>query len=121
MVECRGILGGNSPESDADLEFLRNGLYELARAVVEAFSHQFRENGHDRAPDAPQRTIAGEPKVLSASKSASFLEALQAVPEEDRYELEERAGIMEFDGGLDRDAAERATFTAYWRGRHAGN
>jgi hypothetical protein len=43
------------------------------------------------------------------------------LPEDERYEVEERAAIMEFDGGLDRDAAERAAFSQYWRAKHRGN
>jgi len=39
------------------------------------------------------------------------------LPEKDRYDVEERAAIMEFDGGLNRDAAERAAFLLCWRPR----
>jgi hypothetical protein len=55
------------------------------------------------------------------SKPAGFPDALAMLLEEDRYYVEERAAIMEFDGGLERDAAERAAFSLYWRAKHREN
>ena len=44
-------------------------------------------------------------------------EALDMVPFEQREEIQERAAIMEFDGGLPRDRAERAAFAIILGGR----
>ena len=102
LLKCREILCCESPESDSDLEILRDQLYGLARVVVEALPRNRRRNPVYKAPDEP----------------AGFPDALAMLPEAERYEVEERAGIMEFDGGLDRDTAEREAISAYWRNTH---
>jgi len=43
------------------------------------------------------------------------------LPEDECYEIEERAAIMENDGGLDRDAAEQAAFALYLRSKNREN
>ena len=117
LAKCREILGTESPESDADLELLRDQLCGLARVVVEGCPRQRRGNGPQTSPDAARQAIAGAARVGSAVKPAGFADALAMLPEKDRYDVEERAAIMEFDGGLNRDAAERAAFLLCWRPR----
>ncbi|HET8671565.1 MAG TPA: hypothetical protein VFM05_13320, partial [Candidatus Saccharimonadales bacterium] len=41
------------------------------------------------------------------SRAEGFGTALQLVPKDQQAEIEERAAIVEFDGGLTRDEAER--------------
>jgi hypothetical protein len=101
LQRCREILGTDSSLSDSDLQLLRDQLYALGRATVEALPRQPRTNGSPRSPEG-------------------FAEALSALPEDDRYELQERAAIAEFDGGLERSAAEQAAFSEFWRTRHRG-
>ena len=50
------------------------------------------------------------PTEMNASRLA-----LRLVPPHDREDLEERAAVREYDGGLDRDAAERAVLMDYVR------
>ena len=95
----REILGSDCPKSDAEMEKLRDQLYGLAQVVVEALPKKPRKNILLRKPEC-------------------FADAVLLLPENERYELEERAGIMEFDGGLDRSAAERAAFSQFWREKH---
>lgn len=121
LAKCREILGCDSPESDADLELLRDRLYGLARVAVEACPRQRRGNGAQDAPDSARRAIESAGTVQVPSKPAAFLEALAMLPEDDRYELEERAGILQFDGGLERGAAERAAFSEYRRMKQSEN
>jgi hypothetical protein len=99
LERCREILGSDCPKSDAELEKLRDQLYGLARVAVEALPNKPRKNTLPREPEC-------------------FADALLFLPENERYELEERAGIMEFDGGLDRSAAEQAAFSKFWREKH---
>lgn len=40
---------------------------------------------------------------------------ISRIPEADRYAVEERAAIHEFDGRMERDAAERRTLEDYHR------
>ena len=91
LERCRKILGDVAPPADEDLERIRRDLYALARVAVSAFG------GH-RA-DRGERVEA----------------ALRLVPPHDREGLEERAAIREYDGGLDRDDAERAVLSDYVR------
>ena len=79
---------------------------------------QRRADGAQNAPDAARRAIDGAARVQVPSKSPGFPDAVAMLPEGERYEVEERAAILEFDGGLDRDAAERAAFSFYWQAKH---
>ena len=121
VEKCREILGCDSPESDADLELLRNQLYGVARVAVETCPRQRLGNGPPHAPDAARQAIEGAARVEAPSKPTGFPDALAMLPADDRYDVEERTAIMEFDGGLDRDAAERAAFSFYWWSKHRGN
>ena len=121
LAKCREILERDSPESDADLELLSDQLYGLARVVVEACPRQRRGKRPQNSPDAARRAIDGAAGVEVPQKPASFFDAVAMLPEEDRFDVEERAAIMEFDGGLDRDNAERAAMSAYWRAKHSEN
>jgi len=61
--------------------------------------------------------------LLAALAIASFRQAasmkraspLDSVPADDRHEVEERAAILEFDGTLSRDQAERLALLTYLR------
>jgi hypothetical protein len=117
LVKCREILGCDSPESDAELELRRDRLYAVARVAVDAYPRLQHRKSPQNAPDARQKTFDEVEK--SGSKPAGFSEAFASLPDEDRYDMEERAAIMEFDGGLDRDAAEQAAFSLYRRGRYS--
>ena len=99
LKRCREILGADSPETESDLELLRDQLYGLVRVAVEAIPQKPRKNSPPRPPEC-------------------LTEALALLPEEERYEVEERAGIMEFEGGLERGAAEQAAFSEFWRAKH---
>jgi hypothetical protein len=121
LDRCKQILGDDCPQTSSDLERLRDQLYGLARVAVEACPRQQRGKGLPHAPDAARRAIDSAAKDNEPQKPAGFPDAVAMLPEEERYEVEERAAIMEHDGGLDRDAAEQAAFSIYWRAKHRGN
>jgi len=116
LAKCRAILGTDAPESDADLARLRDQLYGLARVVVEAIRANGRLMRSPRAPNGARRACDDVAKGQTAP--ANFSEALASLPEDERYAVEERAAIHEFDGGLDRSAAEQRAFSEYWRAKH---
>jgi hypothetical protein len=120
LKRCREILGADSPETESDLELLRDQLYGLARVAVEACPTQRRRNSQRNAPDGARQAIKTASRNNEPKESVRFSEALASLSEEERYEVEERAGIMEFDGGLDRSAAEQAAFSEFWRAKHRG-
>jgi hypothetical protein len=95
IEKCRKILGSDCPESDTDLEKLREHLYSFARVAVEILPPRNRGSG--------------------------FAESIRLLPEDERYEAEERAAILEYDGGFTRNEAERLAFSEDWRLRHRGN
>lgn len=117
LEQCRQNLGDDCPQTNSDLERLRDQLYGLARVVVEACPRRWRGNGPQNAPSAARQANEG----ATGHKPAGFPDAVAMLPEEDRFEVEERAAIHEFDGGLDRSAAERAALSEYWRAKHRGN
>ena len=59
--------------------------------------------------------IAGIAVTEYTANKARFASAVGALPENERQDAEERAGIMEFDGGLSRDQAERLAISDYAR------
>ena len=119
FVSCKAQRIAHESPSLADLG--AEQLERLARVVVDACPRQRRGNGPQNAPDARQRAFDRAAGVAEPSKSVGFPDALAMLPDEDRYDVEERAAIMEFDGGLDRNEAERAAISIYWRDRHAEN
>ncbi len=82
----------NLPEGD--LQQLHDGMYDLARIVVDQFMLMNRS----------QRARAAEES-----------EAMRLVPVEMRDAVEERAAILEFDGRVPRDFAVRASFKTLTR------
>ena len=92
LEQCRKVLGNGAPPADEDLERIRRDLYALAHVAVSAF-------GSHHTVDRPEPLKA----------------ALRLVPDHEQEALEERAAIREFDGGLDRDDAERAVVSDYVR------
>lgn len=91
IAKCRWILGGECPLSDCEIERLRDQLYQLARTAVDLSQMPLSE---------PERLIA-------------------QLPDDERADVEERAAIVEFDGGVGRRLAERRALTASFRSRKA--
>lgn len=88
LDHCRTLLGRDSEElDDADLATLRDQLYSLATLSVERFSR-----------------IEGE-------ESATFKDALALFEQSERETIEERAAVIEFDGKLKREIAERSAIS----------
>ena len=82
LERCRKILGPDNPVSDENLAALREQLYSFAELALDI---------RDRS---------------SALHVASAVEQI-AISHEDPDVLRERAAIIEFDGNICRDEAER--------------
>jgi hypothetical protein len=82
------------------LEQLRDQFYALANATIAEFKRSARSNSE-------VKTGAGEAVVYPIKYS------LRLVPESDHNEILERASIMEFDGHLTQEEADRAAFSHY--------
>jgi hypothetical protein len=118
LERCRQILGDDCPQSNGDLERLRDQLYGLAGVTVEACLRQRRGNGSQNAPDGALQAIEG---AAGHTLPAGFPDAVGMLSEDERYEFEERAAIHEFDGRLDHSTADLAALSEYWRSKHRGN
>ena len=118
LQRCREIIGSDCTLSDAALELLRDQFYGLADVATRAFVETRRGNGSQTAPEAEIRAFVGGDGVGHVQEPVGFQGAIQLLPEDERSDLEERAAVHEFEGGLDRDAAERAAFCDYWRQKH---
>lgn len=94
-AECRKILGKDFSITDDRLDRLRDELYALAELVTERFS-----------ATAP---------LPDPSPLARFDSALALLPDAERADVAERAAIMQFDGGVSADEAERAAVVAVIR------
>lgn len=121
LERCRQILGDACELTDNELMLLRDDLCGVARVIVEACPRQQRGNGSQNASDAPQQAIDHETGESEPKKPVGFPDTVATLPEQGRYEVEERAAIMEHDGGLDRDAAEQAAFALYLRSKNREN
>jgi len=85
VAQCRALLPGAGEDmTDVEVERLRVGFAAIAGLAL----------------DGVKRTGSAAPAK----------EAFSMLPTELREEVQERAAIMEFDGGLPRDRAERAAF-----------
>ncbi len=89
VQRCRDILGTAVGESDLAIEQLRDQFYAIARSWIDGGVKDFRSSS----------------------------EGLALLSEEDRVEVEERAAVMELDGGLTRSEAEHAAVAAFIRQR----
>lgn len=80
LQNCRLLLKGDSEEvEDTDLTVIRDQFYELARLTLEQF----------------------------VNRRASFNSVLESFEETEKEAIEERAAVLEFEGNLERETAER--------------
>ena len=91
LDRCRQIVGSESVFPDSKLKLLRDELYSLAEVAI----------------DVLKEKTAEEVPVIR------FSTLLERIPPNMRYEIEERAAIMELDGGMSREESERTAFRDY--------
>ena len=90
LHRCRQILGSKSADSDDAIKQVREALYTLAHIAVDVY--------------------AKPPKNIPVP---DFEAALGQVLPDARDDIEELAAIREYDGGFDRDLAERYALGDY--------
>ncbi len=92
VAHCRTLLpGAGEGLTDSEVERLRDGFAVVAELALVG--------------------------VRRGAETTPAEEAFNMVPKEQREDILERASIMEFDGGLPRDRAERAAFGIVLGGR----
>jgi hypothetical protein len=90
---CQRLLGPIGRQmADGELERLRDELYALARVTLTAYAQS--------SPDARRA---------------------QAVTADDRFSLDERAAILQFDGKLSRDTSDRLAVVMHSSNTQSGH
>src|SRR5262245_1757272 len=92
LERCRQIVGYNCGLDDEKLIKLRDQLYGLADVLTDQLRIQRQINNL---------------RDLQTSETNAYESALRLLPESEREDVEERAAILEFDGGINREGAER--------------
>ncbi len=96
--QCQKILGDDVHISDERLERLRDEMYAMADVVTDHLA-------------------AAAPARPGGCKPADFDAALALFPDEEREDVAERAAIMQFEGGVLPDEAERAAVLTAIQGK----
>ncbi len=107
LARCRELIGSNSNLSDELLEKLRDDLYGLANVILDGTPPGKLSSSH-----IPSGSSAGTRHIVESP--ARYADVFALLPEDDRYPVEERAAIHEFDGGCTREQAEKLALDEYW-------
>jgi hypothetical protein len=89
LERCRNILGRDCALDDEQVKRLRDQLYGLADIVID----ELRDQPKIKRNDGQERGV--------------YKAALGLLPESEREDVEERAAIIEFEGGVARGEAEQ--------------
>lgn len=101
LRRCREKLGSACSLSDGEVEQLRDQLYSLANLTL------------DLLDGNQQSSVEKEMNEKTCELVASPLShGISTFPEDTRIEFEERAAIMEHEGGLLKDEAEVAALNS---------
>jgi hypothetical protein len=93
-------MAGKCSSDDDEIAALSDELYALANVLVEAF--------------VPRARLTDSALPQDQYENATFNEITAMLKEEDRYLVEQRATMMEVDGGCDRKTAETFALRDYW-------
>ena len=94
LHHCKKLLGPDCELDEDEIAQLRDQLYGLAGIITdEILSHQLN--------------VASRIKKNLQSNLQGFQAALTLLTDEEKEDVEERAAIIEFEAGADRDEAER--------------
>jgi hypothetical protein len=99
LQKCRSLLGADCKLTDVELEQLQRELYAVAELSIGALRAQ-KGSGSDSG---------------DGSKSQNVSSCLNGIPEPEREAAEERAAILEYEGGLKKPEAERQAFGEWVR------
>lgn len=100
LQACRKILGPSCTLSDSDLEQYRDSLYALSDVAFKTYPKL-------RSPKAI--ALPFSPKVVT------FETMLNHLSDAEREEAKERVSIMEAEGGLPREEAEKFILSKYFK------
>jgi hypothetical protein len=105
IEKCRSLLGPDNTLSDTQVEQIRQDLYAFATAALESFRH--REQCDGKVTQTPPPSL---------QRTTIPARVIPIVPVADHHTFQERAAILEFEAGLNRQDAERQALLE-WAGR----
>ncbi len=98
IKRCRELVKNGAILSNEQIKALRDTLYGCALIVVDAHQNQ-PATSHIKQPTRPE--------------ADRYKEALNLVPNDEHYEVEERAAIVEYEAGTSRKEAEQLAMKAF--------
>jgi len=105
LKRCRELVGNEYRLSDSELQRLTERLYEIAHVAVENFKPCPANRKHRHDQTKQKRAKTSRPHSGSGSQG-DYATLLALLSDDERYEIEERAAILEFDSGYSREKAE---------------
>ena len=120
LQKCRELLSSNSVLSDSSLELLRDQLYAFADIATTELIEQRRNGRYENSLGRRLQLVAVPQALAITDEAVDFEEFLNPLSLDEREESEERAAVMEYDGGLPRKQAERVVMIEHWRKRKQG-
>ncbi len=106
--------------SDSSLELLRDQLYRFADIATTELIEQRRNGRYENSLGRRLQLVAVPQALAITDEAVDFEEFLNPLSLDEREESEERAAVMEYDGGLPRKQAERVVMIEHWRKRKQG-
>jgi len=100
LKECRKILGPTCTLSDSELDLLQESLKALAHIAIENY---------------PKFKLPKQKTSPNQKKSVSFENILDLLSEAEREEAMERVSILEFEGRLPREEAEKTVILNHFK------
>ena len=92
VAKCRKILGDDCLITDAEIEQMRNSIYDLARVGLESMPSQ-RRKGCSSGGAPPVGVMPLERRPPACRREPTVM-----LTEDEHYLAEERAAILEFGG-----------------------
>ncbi len=101
LRECQEILGHQSNLCSESLEHLRSQLYGIAEDIVDVGIRSAGSNS-SYISTPKSKSVKIDPEIVP-----NFELAIERLPDDQREEIIERSAIMEYNGGIPKDEAEK--------------
>ncbi|MGE0887453.1 MAG: hypothetical protein AB7P14_28350 [Blastocatellales bacterium] len=100
---------------------MRDQLYALADIATTEFIQQRHKSCFEISFQEWPPLIDANEDLSITDEAEDFEKFLKPLSIDERLEAEERAAVMEYDGGLMRNQAEKVVMIEYWRKRKQGD
>lgn len=104
---CQEILGCGTALPEGELDSLLHSMYKLADVVISEFLRATEQRSESARPSESARLQYQTQGQEPGENRLLFPDAVRILPAAKRERLQERAAIVEFEGGAERRDAER--------------